>query len=52
MVDGAFAELPRYFADAGQVMDLETRLMWCMEKLQGFKHADLSRSRIRPAASR
>jgi len=22
-------------------MDLETRLMWCMETLQGFKHADL-----------
>ena len=35
--------LPRYFADAGHVMDLETRLMWCMEKLQGFKHADLVR---------
>src|SRR5947209_19860731 len=33
-VDGAFAELPRYFADAGRVMDLETRLLWCMEKLQ------------------
>jgi sulfur-oxidizing protein SoxA len=41
VVDGAFAELPRFFADAGRVMDLETRLMWCMEKLQGFKHADL-----------
>jgi sulfur-oxidizing protein SoxA len=41
VVDGAFAELPRYFADAGRVMDLETRLMWCMEKLQGFTHADL-----------
>lgn len=41
VVDGAFAELPRYFADADRVMDLETRLMWCMEKLQGFKHADL-----------
>ena len=40
-VDGAFAELPRFFADAGRVMDLETRLMWCMENLQGFKHADL-----------
>ena len=40
-VDGAFAELPRYFADADRVMDLETRIMWCMEKLQGFKHADL-----------
>ena len=41
VVDGAFAELPRYFADAGRVMDLETRLMWCMEKLQGVSHADL-----------
>ena len=41
VVDGAFAELPRYFADAGKVMDLETRLMWCMEKLQALSHADL-----------
>jgi sulfur-oxidizing protein SoxA len=41
VVDGAFAELPRYFADAAKVMDLETRLLWCMEKLQGVKHADL-----------
>jgi sulfur-oxidizing protein SoxA len=41
VVDGAFAELPRYFADAGKVMDLETRLLWCMEKFQGLKHADL-----------
>jgi sulfur-oxidizing protein SoxA len=41
VVDGAFAQLPRYFTDAGKVMDLETRLMWCMEKLQGFTHADL-----------
>lgn len=40
-VDGAFAQLPRYFADADRVMDVETRIMWCMEKLQGFKHADL-----------
>jgi sulfur-oxidizing protein SoxA len=41
VVDGVFAELPRYFPDADRVMDLETRLMWCMEKLQGIKHADL-----------
>jgi sulfur-oxidizing protein SoxA len=36
VVKGAFAELPRYFADAGRVMDTEARLVWCMEKLQGF----------------
>jgi sulfur-oxidizing protein SoxA len=40
-VDGAFAELPRYFADADRVMDVETRLIWCMEKIQGFNRADL-----------
>lgn len=40
-VDGAFAELPRYFADADRVMDAETRILWCMEKLQGFNRADL-----------
>jgi sulfur-oxidizing protein SoxA len=40
-VDGAFAELPRFFADAGRVMDVETRILWCMEKLQGFNSADL-----------
>ena len=40
-VDGAFAELPRYFADADRVMDAETRILWCMEKLQGFSRSDL-----------
>ena len=40
-VEGAFAELPRYFADADRVMDVETRLLWCMEKIQGFNRADL-----------
>jgi sulfur-oxidizing protein SoxA len=41
VVDGAFAELPRYFADAGRVMDVESRILWCMVELQGFKRADL-----------
>lgn len=36
VVKGAYAELPRYFADAGKVMDLEARLLWCMENLQGW----------------
>jgi sulfur-oxidizing protein SoxA len=40
-VDGAFAELPRYFADADRVMDVETRILWCMEQLQGFNRAEL-----------
>jgi sulfur-oxidizing protein SoxA len=41
VLDGAFAELPRYFADADRVMDVETRILWCMEQLQGFNRADL-----------
>ncbi len=40
-VNGAFAELPRYFKDANRVMDAESRILWCMEKLQGFAHADI-----------
>ena len=36
VVKGAFVELPRYFADTGQVQDLESRLVTCMQVLQGF----------------
>lgn len=37
--EGAFAALPRYFADVDRVMDTETRILWCMEKHQGFDGA-------------
>src|SRR5882724_56966 len=40
-VEGAFAELPRYFKDADRVLDLEARLVWCMETLQGFARAEI-----------
>ncbi|WP_349368424.1 sulfur oxidation c-type cytochrome SoxA [Salinarimonas sp.] len=40
VVDGAFAQLPRYFEDAGRVMDVETRILWCMQELQGFDVAE------------
>ena len=36
VVDGAFVELPRWFADTGQVQDLESRLLTCMQRWQGF----------------
>ena len=39
VVRGAYAELPRYFADADRVMDLETRLAHCMVSLQGYTFA-------------
>src|SRR5262245_20057710 len=31
-LEGAYARLPRYFADADRVMDLEQRLHWCMQR--------------------
>ena len=36
VVKGAYAQLPRYFADTGRVQDLESRLVTCMETLQGL----------------
>lgn len=45
-LEGAYAELPRYFADADKVMDLEQRLLWCMDKIQGLDTADVIRRRF------
>jgi sulfur-oxidizing protein SoxA len=36
VVKGAYAVLPKYFADTGKVEDLESRLVSCMVALQGF----------------
>jgi L-cysteine S-thiosulfotransferase len=41
VVKGAYAQLPRYFADASRVMDLEARLVHCMVTQQGFKFEDV-----------
>jgi len=43
---GAYASLPRYFKDAGRVMDLETRLLHCMETLQGIAREDALKQRF------
>jgi len=40
VIKGAYARLPRYFADADQVLDFEGRLVYCMVTLQGFARAD------------
>jgi L-cysteine S-thiosulfotransferase len=40
-LEGAYAKLPRYFADAGKVMDLEQRLLWCMQTVQGLDTKDV-----------
>lgn len=44
VVKGAYAELPRYFSDADRVMDLETRLVWCMVQQQGYAEADAKKN--------
>jgi len=41
VVKGAAAQLPRYFKDTGRVQDLESRLMTCMETLQGIAAKDI-----------
>ena len=43
-VKGAYAQLPRYFPDAGRVMDLETRLVWCMVNQQGMSEAEATKN--------
>ncbi len=44
VVKGAFVELPRYFADTRRMQDLESRLLTCMETLQGFNAAEIAKT--------
>src|SRR6218665_194048 len=44
VVKGAFVEMPRYFADTGKVQDLESRLVSCMERLQGLNAAEIAKT--------
>ncbi len=41
VVEGAAAQLPRYFKDTDRVQDLESRLMTCMQTLQGIAQTDI-----------
>jgi len=42
VVRGAYAAMPRYFADAGIVMDVETRLLDCMARIQGISKDEVA----------
>lgn len=42
VVKGAYAQMPRYFADVDRVMDAEARIVHCMITLQGFTYAELA----------
>jgi sulfur-oxidizing protein SoxA len=44
VVKGAFVTLPRFFADTNKVQDLESRLVTCMETLQGFNAAEIAKT--------
>ncbi len=44
VVKGAYAETPRYFADSDRVQDAESRLLSCMETLQGFSAAEIAKT--------
>jgi len=46
VVKGAFVELPRWFADTQRVQDLESRLLTCMETLQGFDAKAIAATRF------
>ena len=46
VVKGVFVELPRYFADTQRVQDLESRLLTCMEQLQGFNAVEIANTRF------
>lgn len=43
VLKGAYVQAPRYYADVGQVMDIERRIVHCMVTLQGFKLEDLTK---------
>lgn len=44
VVKGAFVTLPRYFADTKRVQDLESRLLTCMETLQGIPADEVAKT--------
>ena len=43
VLKGAYAQLPRYFADTGKVEDVESRIATCMTRLQGVRAGELPR---------
>lgn len=44
VVKGAYAQMPRYFADTDSVMDYEGRVVHCMVTLQGLDRAAVTKS--------
>lgn len=51
-LEGVATRLPRYFEDTDRVEDLETRLLTCMTRLQGFDRKELEKKAISRPRSR
>jgi sulfur-oxidizing protein SoxA len=41
VIKGAYAVLPKYFKDTNKVQDLESRIVTCMERIQGFDSKEI-----------
>ena len=50
-LEGASVRLPRYFPDTDRVEDLESRLVTCMVRLQGFDRNEIVKRAISPGGS-
>lgn len=44
VIKGVFVALPRYFADTNKVQDLESRLLTCMDTLQGLDVVEIAKT--------
>jgi sulfur-oxidizing protein SoxA len=44
VVKGAYTQLPKYFKDTNKVQDLESRLVTCVVKLQGYNEQEIIKS--------
>jgi sulfur-oxidizing protein SoxA len=50
MLEGAYAQLPRWFEDVGHVLDAESRLIHCMTTLQGLTRDEALQGWSRPGS--
>lgn len=50
VLEGAYAQLPRWFEDVGRVLDAESRLIHCMSTLQGLTRDEALQNWTRPGS--
>jgi len=47
VIEGAYAQLPRYFADSDRVEDADTRVVTCMTMVQVFSMEEIDRDEVK-----